>query len=268
MIAAIAAVGVLAASAARLPAQTWDPNFGFEELREPGPVAPQPPAFILETSQATETGPAQPASPASQSAAAAPAVASVDCGPYGYDGADCGPHGACLYDYFGVHPGCCLHGWLPFDGAATHSPDYGWVRPVKFPIRPVPVEYHRYWPTRWYGEPGTVPPAPTYRQFPMVFMPTDTTQLGYYYQRAPIGWRPNPGMIPPPPWPTDWHHREYFQADPSGPVGAAVMSTAAPASPQPPPQVPVLPNNGNPQPSGGDKKPEAPVGPMVGLPRL
>jgi hypothetical protein len=79
---------------------------------------------------------------------------------------------------------------------------------VKYPIRPVPVEYHRYWPTKWYGEPGTIPAPPTGRQFPVVFTPTDTTQLGYYYQRVPT-WRPKPEMIPPgPPWPPEWHHRE------------------------------------------------------------
>src|SRR5690606_14167039 len=38
-------------------------------------------------------------------------------------------------------------------------------------------------------------------------MPTDTTQLGYYYQRAPQ-WMPTPGMIPPPPWPSNYTARE------------------------------------------------------------
>ncbi len=36
-------------------------------------------------------------------------------------------------------------------------------------------------------------------------MPTDTTQLGYYYQKVPT-WVPVPGMIPPPPQPEEWHH--------------------------------------------------------------
>ena len=35
-------------------------------------------------------------------------------------------------------------------------------------------------------------------------MPTDTTQLGYYYQHAPT-WHAYPGMIPPVPRPVDWH---------------------------------------------------------------
>lgn len=103
---------------------------------------------------------------------------------------------------------CCLPALLPFTDGCTHSPDYGWSRPVKYPIRRVPVQYHRYWPTRWYGEPGTVPPRNTNRRFPMVYMPTDTAQLGFYYQRVPQ-WRPNPAMIPPAPWPTHWHHREW-----------------------------------------------------------
>src|SRR5690606_31408820 len=40
---------------------------------------------------------------------------------------------------------------------------------------------------------------------PQVHMPTDTTQLGFYYQRVPT-WAPVPGMIPPPPNPADYHY--------------------------------------------------------------
>ncbi len=94
----------------------------------------------------------------------------------------------------------------PDHPGATHSPDYGWSRPVKYPIQRLAVEYQRYWPQNWYGLPGggIAPSAP---QFPQIYMPTDTTQLGYTYQRVPA-WRPNPSMLPPMPWPTTWHRRE------------------------------------------------------------
>jgi hypothetical protein len=94
--------------------------------------------------------------------------------------------------------------WLSCDKrGCTYSPDHGWDPPYKTAIRRTPVQYHRYWPARWYGEPGSAPVA---SQFPMVNTPTDTTQLGFYYQRVPQ-WRPNPRMIPPAPWPPQWHHR-------------------------------------------------------------
>lgn len=97
--------------------------------------------------------------------------------------------------------------WMdPDHPGATHSPDYGWSRPVKYPIHRLAVEYQRYWPQNWYGLPGGGI-APTAPQFPQVYMPTDTTQLGYTYQRVPA-WRPNPSMLPPMPWPTTWHRRE------------------------------------------------------------
>jgi hypothetical protein len=178
------------------------------------------------------------------------------CG--GYDGRHCHYTNCCIDDYVNAHI-ACLYGWLPGDGGCTHPPDYGWTRPTKYPIRRVPVEYHRYWPTRWYGEPGTVPAHPTGRQFPVVFTPTDTTQLGYYYQRVPT-WRPNPAMIPPAPWPPDWHHREncaaagYWQ---NGAVavenveGGTVIERPAPQQTVQPPEPPFV------DPNGGQKNDEA-----------
>ncbi len=92
-----------------------------------------------------------------------------------------------------------------FTHKKLHSADQGWSRIVKQPVRRSPVAYRRYWPSKWAGQPGFgLHSNPAY---PMVYMPTDTTQLGYYYQRAPQ-WMPNPGMIPPAPHPYDWHRRE------------------------------------------------------------
>lgn len=76
--------------------------------------------------------------------------------------------------------------------------------PVVRPVPRVPVSYRRYWPDRWYGMPGggISPKAP---RAPVIYMPNDTTQLGYYYQRVPR-WQPRPGMIPPAPSPCRLHN--------------------------------------------------------------
>jgi hypothetical protein len=79
-----------------------------------------------------------------------------------------------------------------------------WLRPVKRPIYRVPVAYARYWPTSYYT--GGYDPALRYAQpLPMVYQPTDTTQLGFYHQRVPQ-WQPRPNAIPGPPWPPHWHY--------------------------------------------------------------
>lgn len=135
-----------------------------------------------------------------------------DCEQCGGDGCGsgycsrCGAGGLCR----GVK-GCCngpcgICGLAGALCACKHSPDHGWGRPIKQPIYRTPVTYRHYWPMYWYGESGGGITAnmPT---FPMAYMPTDTTQLGFYYQRVPT-WTPNPAMIPPTPWPAHWHKRE------------------------------------------------------------
>jgi hypothetical protein len=79
-----------------------------------------------------------------------------------------------------------------------------WMRPIRRPLYRVPVQYARYWPTSYYT--GGYDPALRYSQpLPMVYQPTDTTQLGFYHQRVPQ-WQPRPGAIPGPPWPPQWHY--------------------------------------------------------------
>lgn len=99
-----------------------------------------------------------------------------------------------------------IEAWISGDEtAATYPPDYGWNRPVKRPVlNRVPVSYYQMNPQYLVGDPRAFQGA---QQFPMVYMPTDTTQLGYYYQRT-WQWQPNPNMIPAPPWPSTWHRRE------------------------------------------------------------
>lgn len=154
--------------------------------------------------------------------------------PPGYHGGYYGPHwGRCLSKIVG--PNHC-----------TVSPDHGFCLPAKRPIYRIPVEYHRYWPLAWYGSPEYGTPVAT---APQIYMPTDTTQLGYYYQVTPT-WRPAPGMLPPRPIPAVWHIRDCdyprMTGYPVPYVGAApVTPVSAPATVPPQPA-------GTPQPATGD----------------
>lgn len=105
------------------------------------------------------------------------------------------------------HHFCSLCNCLGLHCLGCNSCDHGWGRPVKRPIHRVPVLYQRYWPTAWYGDEAADFGDMHNAYHPMVYMPTDTTQLGFYYQRVPF-WRPNPAMTPPIPWPGHWHQRE------------------------------------------------------------
>jgi len=111
-------------------------------------------------------------------------------------------------------------------GKHTFSP------PVKRPIFRQGVPYYKMWPNAWAPNSG---PAPTNYQYPTVYMPTDTTQLGYYYQHVPY-WQPRPGMIPPPPVPSQWHttvaQSVYSGHHPAG-IIYGTAPTAMPMSPAP-----------------------------------
>ena len=133
----------------------------------------------------------------------ASAAVNVSPASYGsYTGAPVGSYGDCNECPPGH--GCCMHGCNPLACAhclatypchrlsdALHS-YIGVTQSLAQAdgIYRLPVHYQRFWPTHWYGQPGAVY-APT---FPMVYMPTDTTQLGFYYQRVPY-WQPRPAML-------------------------------------------------------------------------
>ncbi len=92
-------------------------------------------------------------------------------------------------------PGCCLC-------RVRLYPDAGWNPPVN-----MPVNYN--W--AWYGLAGPQAPygAPNggfIAQYPSVYQPTDTTQLGYYYHKVPT-WQPQPGRLPGVPVPELFHNR-------------------------------------------------------------
>lgn len=102
------------------------------------------------------------------------------------------PTGRCLG---GGLFGCgCLHG-----SANGHA----WVRPpATWGIATTPNTYNYYWNARLAGVPngGQIGGL----QYPMVYQPTDTTQMGFYYQAVPR-WQYRPEMLPPAPapyWPT------------------------------------------------------------------
>lgn len=92
--------------------------------------------------------------------------------------------------------------WVdPCSGTCTHSPMTGFTPPNKRPYFRQPVSYQHDFPANWVG--GT--PSGYHGHRPAVYTPTDTTQLGYYYQKVPT-WTPVPGMIPPAPQPGQWHY--------------------------------------------------------------
>lgn len=121
---------------------------------------------------------------------------------------DYGPHAAARIHGgrhgFGGNPHygpCRLGHWLnchsPYH-RCTVPPDHGFAPPAQRPIWPTPALY-----SKMFATPGVAVADPNYRH-PMVYMPTDTTQLGFYYQQVPY-WQSRPGMIPPVPHPDEWH---------------------------------------------------------------
>jgi hypothetical protein len=82
----------------------------------------------------------------------------------------------------------------------TVSPDYGWSPPAKVPVRRSNVTYTNYGPNEWGSYAGA-----SKKRASIIATPTDTTQLGYYYQHVPT-WQPK-NILPVPPHPRHWHTR-------------------------------------------------------------
>lgn len=82
----------------------------------------------------------------------------------------------------------------------TVSPDYGWSPPAKVPVRRSNVTYTNWGPNEWGNYAGA-----SNKRAPIIATPTDTTQLGYYYQHVPT-WQPK-NILPVPPHPRHWHTR-------------------------------------------------------------
>jgi hypothetical protein len=87
----------------------------------------------------------------------------------------------------------------------SYNPAAGFRPPTTVHVEREAIMYYNYWPAKWYGQPGwRLTPS-----YPMVYMPTDTTQLGVYYARVPQ-WQPNPRMYPRPPRPAEWNRRVSY----------------------------------------------------------
>jgi hypothetical protein len=118
-------------------------------------------------------------------------------------------------------------------GGCFLNPARGFRPYASAPVYRDAVVYYRYWPDKWYGDPSfNLRPM-----FPQVYLPTDTTQSGFYYARVPQ-WMPNPNMYPPAPRIEDWHrHVVYAGGAACGNVGTEV-GTPTPASSGPTPAQP------------------------------
>jgi hypothetical protein len=118
-------------------------------------------------------------------------------------------------------------------------PTAGWVAPGRIAMNRMWVPYHKFYPNAWTGQPA-VPQA----RLPVIYTPTDTTQLGYYYQHVPH-WHSYSNMIPPVPRPVDWHYsyqvprtvRRVVAPTPSDDLGQPMpMPEGQQPAPPPPPQ--------------------------------
>lgn len=116
-------------------------------------------------------------------------------------------HGCCDYC---AEPGCpgkkgCwtfpIVRWILDPDYYAVAPDYGWSPPAKVSIRRQNVTYGNYAANGQRGGGN----GQSMRRAPFVGTPTDTTQLGYYYQHAPT-WQPR-NILPVPPDPRQWHTR-------------------------------------------------------------
>ena len=94
--------------------------------------------------------------------------------------------------------------WFHPQGQCPHSPDYGFAPPGKMRTpHPQQVAYRKGFLDAWTGQQGAGMGLGGPRAV-SVYMPTDTTQLGYYYQATPR-WQARAGMVPPTPNPSLWH---------------------------------------------------------------
>lgn len=123
--------------------------------------------------------------------------------------------------------------------AGDHYGPRGWVGPpVTYSIGRMPNTYNYYWNTRLAGV-----PSGGGLQYPMVYQPTDTTQLGFYYQAVPR-WQYRPEMLPPAPapyWPIgsqsgyggSWNSGGTVSA-PAARLNNGVPANVTPVTPAPP----------------------------------
>lgn len=112
------------------------------------------------------------------------------------------PMGMCVGDNSCLTSGCLSGTCLGQCCASKASFDSGWTAPAHLPVNRDRAWYQNYVPHAVYGNPG----GGFIAQYPQVYQPTDTTQLGYYYGNVPT-WQTRGGMIPPAPNPAAFHAR-------------------------------------------------------------
>ncbi len=86
--------------------------------------------------------------------------------------------------------------------ATKAYPDAGWTPPARLPVNYDGAWYGAYVPQHAYGTPG----GGFVANYPTVYQPTDTTQMGYYYHKVPT-WQTRNDKIPGIPRPSDFHTR-------------------------------------------------------------
>ena len=96
----------------------------------------------------------------------------------------------------------CPNGCLAKCCATKAYPDAGWNPPTHMPVNYDGAWYGSYLPQHAYGTPG----GGFIANYPTVYQPTDTTQLGYYYTKVPT-WQSRSDMIPGVPYPSNYHAR-------------------------------------------------------------
>ncbi|MFH1303340.1 MAG: hypothetical protein ABIK07_19930 [Planctomycetota bacterium] len=169
-------------------------------------------------------------------------VEHVRGGGYSYN---CPPGYSNRYDGDGTYRNYSSREGLAFLRKCHTSPGHGWCPPSAQMIQRTPVEYQRYYSNQYMGQQGPAGMgaggAGAGTAYQQIYMPTDTTQLGFYYQTVPT-WQPRAGMIPPPPVPSMYHTRDCRscrgrgcqhcrgQQQYGGPV---YYSTGNPGTPQP-----------------------------------
>ncbi len=146
---------------------------------------------------------------------------SGQCNTGHHHGAACGHgcnHGMCAGLSYDKHSNCPMGMCASSNGCMTNSclsntcvgrfcatkafPDSGWAPPARLPVNRDRIWYGNYLPQAAYGNQG----GGFIANYPQVYQPTDTTQLGYYYANVPT-WQSRPGMIPPVPNPAEFHSR-------------------------------------------------------------
>ena len=99
-----------------------------------------------------------------------------------------------------MNGGMCQH--CQGHGRGRRSPGAGWCAPTKVTMQRERVQYWKWYPNYWSG----YGPGPATPYYPMVYTPTDTAQLGFYYQHVPH-WTAQPWRTPGPAHPAAWHNR-------------------------------------------------------------